>query len=456
MSSNKKKYSLAERKAWGAKMAALRALKSKAQLKKFSGYGAYKSYPKKTSQKKHYFPGLLEGAGSLVGGLGAMALGVPESIGSAIGGGIGKVISNVTGFGDYKVQKNSLMFGGMTPPEIVNSSKEGGFIVRHREYLGDMSACTTFTVNSYPLNPGMAVTFPWLSTIADAFEEYRFRGLIFEFKSLSSDSVLSSSTSSALGSVIMATEYNAAYAQANPFPDKITMENHFYANSSKPSCDFYHPIECKNSLDAQTHLYVRTGAVPSGQDQRLYDLGITQAACVGMQAASGVCGEIWCSYEVEFFKPHYIGGIGAQLLTDKFQMSGTIGNTNPVGTTTVAQAGSNLGCTITTSGTVIQFPANIVDGDYLVHVDWKGSSTACAYPTITYNNCSHSAALGFFGDTSSTMTLSGVTTTILPFDTIVTITGSNANIAFGNNGTLPASITSGDIIVTQINGDIKT
>ena len=173
-------------------------------------------------------------------GAGAEAVG--STIGAAVGGPPGALLGGVlgrgahalfkaiTGFGDYRVEHNTLMLGGMSPPEIVNSANRGSVIIRHREYLGDVNATTAFTLQQYPINPGQQLTFPWLSQVAESFEEYRLRGAIFEFKSLSSDAVLSSATSSALGSVIMATQYDVL---DEPFLNKMEMENYEFANSEQ-------------------------------------------------------------------------------------------------------------------------------------------------------------------------------------------------------------------------------
>jgi len=90
-----------------------------------------------------------------------------------------------------------------------NSSNPGGIIVRHREYVADIEGTTNFVNREYPLNPGLIKTFPWLSQVADAFEEYRIRGMVFEYKSLYADATVSSSDTGGLGSVIMCTNYNA-------------------------------------------------------------------------------------------------------------------------------------------------------------------------------------------------------------------------------------------------------
>ena len=98
------------------------------------------------------------------------------------------------------------------PPRVVNRGKE--FVVRHREYIQDMysasgtaNSVSAFAIQGYPIQPGSFVTFPWLSSIADKFEQYRVEGMLFEYKSMYSDAVVTQNGS--LGSIILATEYNS-------------------------------------------------------------------------------------------------------------------------------------------------------------------------------------------------------------------------------------------------------
>lgn len=365
---------------------------------------------------------------------------------SYVGGKIGEVISRVTGFGDYVIQENSLMRGGLSPPEVVNSINRGGVIVRHREYIGDINATIAFTVSNFNINPGVQGTFPWLSQVAVAYEEYEFRGLIFEFKSLSSDAVLSSATSSALGFVAMATQYNAA---SPTFPDKKSLENYEYANSDKPSCSFMHPVECKRSLNVDTHLYIRNGAVPIGQDQKTYDLGDFQIATGGMQAASGVCGELWATYEVELFHPKFT--VAGALEADHYQAVAWT-NANPLGTVQPARtSASNLGTTINIIGNTINFPATITSGQFLITVSWNGGASAGnVYPALTFTNCV--GLFRYLNNTAGTFNspATGTANGLASMNFQIQVTSANAVIKFGAAGVLPTSIGTLDIYIFEI------
>lgn len=385
---------------------------------------------------------------------------VGHRIGSKIGGflghGIQQVIKNITGFGDYQVESNVLLNGGVTPPQIINSDyNDGKIIVRHREYIGDVSATTNFTNVAYSINPGLFATFPWLANLARCYEEYEMRGLIFEFKSTSSDAVLSSSASTSLGSVIMCTQYDVTEPD---FTDKATMLNHEFANSAKPSECFYHPVECKRSITPISQLFVRSGAVTTNNDPRLYDLGRFQIATVGMQNAGvgDVIGELWATYEISFSKSAKLetAPIG-EILTAHYQLA-TWGNTAPIGTASTLSGSSSLRGTITGSGALYNFPSSVVNGKYLFVFYWRGSTGATiAYPALTLANCTQLVLWQSNGSNAAAAPPAGTTSVVSAMMAfIIDVTGPNAVVGVGAC-TLPGGANlSSDLYITQIDEDL--
>lgn len=205
----------------------------------------------------------------------------------------------IMGYGAYHRAGSRVgMRGGSGGPPEVKNSADGGMIIRHREFLTDIPSSEAFTSTVIPLNVGLATSFPWLSRVAQNFEEWIPRGIIFEFKTTSSDTLISNSPS--LGSIVMATQYNSL----NPdFQTKQQMENYQYAVSTKPSQSLIHAVETKRSQTVLSEQYVRTGPVPTGGDIKMYDLGKTQIAVVGSQTNGHTLGELWMSYEIELRKP---------------------------------------------------------------------------------------------------------------------------------------------------------
>jgi len=313
-----------------------------------------------------YMPGFGSTMGSAVGGFfGGPAGG---AVGSKLGGWLGKI----TGLGSYKVNRNTILMPD--PPTVSNTTS--GIRIKHREYIQDVQSSILFN-NQFilPIQPGLAESFPWLSGIASNFTQYKIHGLIYEYITTSGSAI--ASTNNSLGEVMMATNYNSG---DSTFSNKQQMLNEEFSSSGVPSANLIHPIECASAQTTVERLYTRvTTAVPSGQDIRLYDLGLFQLAVQGQQVGTGqggstsvTLGELYCSYDIEFFKPQLdefegITNIGTHLRA-------TVGVTAsvPLGTAQIVKFDS-IGVTVNgATGTTITFPAGYI-GNYVMNCQWIGS-----------------------------------------------------------------------------------
>lgn len=214
-------------------------------------------------------------------------------------------IMGLIGSGDYEVgtlPRSNVLTNDAQIPKFVASRE--AITITHREYLGDLISSPTvtngrgeFKIQAFPLNPGLPSSFPWLADIAPNFQQYRWNGIVYEYRSMSADAL--NSTNTALGNVTFSTDYDSSEAA---FTNKQQMENTEYAVSCKPSVNMMHGIECARTQTTVSELYIRTGDPPANYDKRLYDLGVTYIATQGCQAANVNLGEIWVSYSVTFFK----------------------------------------------------------------------------------------------------------------------------------------------------------
>lgn len=246
--------------------------------------------------------------GSAIGMAIGAALGGPAGagIGGMVGNAGGKFMSSIFGHGDYGVsnigaikENNIALSNSAQAPQFGSGKVACKFV--HREFLGDIYSAllpSTFKIESYPLNPGLERTFPWLAGVVGAkFQQYRLNGLTFEFRSMSSDAL--NSTNTALGSVIMSTDYDSA---DSTFSSKQEMENTEYGVSCKPSTNMMHAIECARAQTPVNELYIRAFDVPTGKDIRLYDMGRFSIATTGCQGSNVNLGELWVSYDIDCFK----------------------------------------------------------------------------------------------------------------------------------------------------------
>lgn len=231
--------------------------------------------------------------------------------------GAASFLAHVTGMGAYRVKGNSFAVSPDQVP-VFEPQANGDVIITHSECLGDVLSSTTFLLSSYLINPTDPRTFPWLSTQSGGFEQFEFQGLLFAFKSTSATAV--SSTNTALGTVVMATEYDLSRLN---FQNKIEMEAYEFSCSACPTEHQLHPVECSPKEDIINSRYVgsqyrtqaastydltsATGATSEvSLAANLNNLGRFQIAVVGMQAGSITLGELWVTYKVKLMKPRLL------------------------------------------------------------------------------------------------------------------------------------------------------
>lgn len=368
--------------------------------------------------------------------------------GSGLGRWLGSGIGSIFGSGQYRLSSedptyNVLWNGGQIPQF---HTQRPANIVCHREYLGDITGTSLFTNRQFPLNPGINDTFPWLSSVAQNYQEYRWHGLVFEFRSMVTDFV----TGGAPGTVIMATNYNA---DSTAYATKQAMENSEYAVSVKPTNNLMHFIECAPAETFSPIKFIRTGPAPSGQDLRLYDQGIFQFASNGNPVQ--LMGELWVSYCVEFLKPILPVTPGGPVGTSALIRTG-ITAANPLG---LIQT-SNLGTlSATCTGTVLSFMSDPA-AYYMITCTWRGDTAGVFKPPGISFVGPPTAGWVAFSNNAGGHTL---TTQLAPFPatsstngvfefavTNTTSTPAVIAITFDGTGVFPTVNTALDIWIMQV------
>lgn len=258
----------------------------------------------------------------------------------------------------------------------LNESIEGCTVLANREYLGDILSSQNFAMSvSATINPGLSEYFPWLSQVAKNYTQYRFRSLMFHYKSTSG----ALTTTQALGQIIGSANYNVYEAEPT---SKSQLLNTIFAQSTVPSEDCNFAIECEPSQTVTGGLLYVRGGTPAAGDLRLYDLGNFYLATNGMSADNVKMGELWISYEIELYKPQLpsnsIAGGNMTLISNSAYT-----NASPLGTGTQTVTQNDLGLTV--SGTVITFP-ELAQGRYFMAIYWFGSTASLTMPTFTYSS----------------------------------------------------------------------
>jgi len=284
----------------------------------------------------------LKAAGTFLGGV------LGGSKGSHAGHALGGALSNFTGYGAYSGGApggpGNENVGDGAMPAMVNSGECN--IIRHKEYIGDVLSGTgtppvgggtpanqspsIFTITKFQVNPGLSATFPWLSGVAQQYQEYQPRGVIFEFKSTAADATIAQSLG--LGALIMASDYNVL----NPdFVNKQQMENTEMAGSCKPSQSMMHTIECDGKYNPLDKYYVRDSQI-AATDLRFNDICnfyiASQGIPTGTNGAAVNIGELWVTYEFAFLKPIQPDVDGGGIISQHYSITPVAGNLPAAGT----------------------------------------------------------------------------------------------------------------------------
>jgi len=322
--------------------------------------------------KKSKGRSILPDIGRFAGGL----VGMP-GLGSAVGSGL----SRVFGSGDYAVSQNTFLQIGV--PSFSSLAQPLRF--SHREFLGTVSTSTTYqTLLSINLNPGLLA--PILAQISRSFTMYKFHGLMFVFNSTSASAV--ASTNTALGVTGMVCNYDP---DAGNFVSRQEAEDYVGCQSAVPCNNLYLPIECKPQTTMLDRRFIRHGT--SVKPLAETDLGVFQYFADGAQSAS-VAGEVWVTYDVEFFLPEldHQTGVGTNVFT-RPGASGTIAGW--AGATLSSQ--NNNQVTIDGLGKLVF--RNV--GYYYIHT-LINFTTASIMPSFGYNYvaCSNFTGVGALALTS--------------------------------------------------------
>ena len=336
--------------------------------------------------------------------------------------------------------------------------------ISFREYVQDIttgdipggSTVTAFKLQKFNLNPGLANTFPWFSTIANNFLKYHVGRIKFHFVSTSATAL--ASTNTALGIVAMRYQGDPTVAVDSGI---IQMQNSNGCKRASPMHSF--GFDCPIVPSHLSTLTIRSGGQPPNTDLRMYDCGYFELATVGMQAAATNIGQLWVEFTFNLFEPVLKQGvIGATLmgahLRNAVTLTSDYDDDTPIGTasSTVLHAGCTLAMSVIDDDKLV-FPSNLSVGRYQVHILWSGySSAACALVAPTLTNCVYVKSFTNDTVTWSQSPAPGQTAKKMFIGFTVDITGLGAYMTFpGGSYTLPTSNKNIDIYVQQVNSEFS-
>lgn len=287
---------------------------------------------------------------------------------------------------------NTLVEGGRPAMSVGAPNDETqDIVISHSEYLQDVygAPSANFFVENWQLNPALVENFPWLSQLAQNYEEYEFVQLLFTYKS-TVDPSATNNTNGATGTLIMATNYNPT---APNFSTKEVMMQYHGANSGRVTDDHVHGVECDPSKNAgSAQKYTRSQPVVVGQDPKTFDLGNFQLAQVNLPSTffGQQIGELWVTYTVRLSKPRLFTSLCANSLETRWVASTSGGVSALMGSSTSLLSMQQNGIPIKLDNTVantlkLTFP-DFVTGlfECQLFVEFPASTAVTCSPTLTY------------------------------------------------------------------------
>lgn len=366
----------------------------------------------------------VRGSLSAASGLGG-PVGMAASVASSFAGrpvhhaksGIGGSLhGNWYGSGAYTSTNQLVNPSGPSKSVNIAPDETNDVILTHKEYLCDVTPTSSSfqTIFSSIQNPGLSSSFPWLSQMAQYFEEYEFIQLLYTYESM-----VTEGNTNASGTLIMCTQYNPTAA---PFNNKQQMEMYEHANSFKVTSHAVHGVECDPSKKAgSASEYIRTGPVPQGQDPKSFDLGVFQCAVTGAYP-NLMLGELWVTYTVKLSKAKIpssgtLPGLPTLYAGINQPKTVTPTNTNPLGLATNAKVYFTTDTTNPSNGnlsgfyaqfngtaTTIFFPLQVVSGSFMMHINYQYTTNGTPQGTsiVTTTNCTTSTGFGSAGAANGT------------------------------------------------------
>jgi hypothetical protein len=180
-------------------------------------------------------------------------------------------------------------------PSGTPGTSRRGTIITEDEYIADVNGSVAFAITQFPLNPGQASTFPWLSKEAQQWEKYRFLDLEFYYR----PEVSAYATNGQSGKIIFQADYDAS--DLAPTTKQSMLDTVPHADSMP-----YEQLRLKLSpYEMHTNglaRFIRPGLLPPHTDIKTYDAGNLNVATIG-NTNTTLIGELHVRYTVELTVP---------------------------------------------------------------------------------------------------------------------------------------------------------
>jgi hypothetical protein len=266
-------------------------------------------------------------------------------------------------------------------------------VIEQRELVATIFDSSDFAVvNTFPINPGLPHSFPWLSTQAVGWESYSFEYLEYEY--------FTRSGTAQTGTLMLVPDFDAA--DPPPVSEQVASAfEHTVADVPWKQMRCNLPPRALQRVNKR-HFVRTTTTLPPNQDVRLYDAANFYVCSTDGSGGQKV-GKLWVKYRVKFFNPQLpsAGGGGGppgelkQALAATYDLEANAGAMIPLNN---GDQFDNMGSTFVRSGssTICRFNSSFIEPNQVYIVTIKGFFSPSGAPTNTLNFWSPSAVLNCF------------------------------------------------------------
>lgn len=166
--------------------------------------------------------------------------------------------------------------------------------VRHREFIGGLTTGTNTawsTVFEGQLNPGLKRSFPWLSTTALNYENYKVNNLVVEY--------IPSVATNIDGQISLLIDYDAA-------DSRPPSEEAFKNSQNAVVTSVWKGVALRSTKEqlnkGMVTKFTRDESISSTADLKTYDIGTLYVFSQGVVANKRV-GDLYISYDIELITP---------------------------------------------------------------------------------------------------------------------------------------------------------
>jgi hypothetical protein len=288
--------------------------------------------------------------------------------------------------------------------------------VEEDEYITDIAGSTGFATTAFPVNPGQAGTFPWLSKQAAQWEKYRWEYLEFYYK----PEVSAFATQGQSGKVILSMDYDASDA---PPTSKQQCEDTDPHTDAMPYEDLLLELDPRQMFEMADSKYVRPGGLPGSTDIKTYDSGNLSVSTIANQGTA-LLGELHVRYAVIFEVPVLESTTGSTAANNQVALfvdtASNAGTTGVQQTLPLANAVANGLGAVNTAGSIV-----LPSGNYLIDV----SVIATAAAAISINRLALQKNGGNLPGSSTSryvLTAAGLTQDVISIPYFVSCNGTDA------------------------------